>query len=74
MIVYDPMSQISVVVQNTPPDTTDVLTWPPSVLGDPLAAASQLADADSAASFMQTQWRMAASNMLGIGAVASGWA
>ena len=74
MMYFEPMSGLAVVVQNTPPDTTDLITYPPSVISDSTAAADQLLSAESAQSFMQTQFRMAAANILGLGAVTSGWA
>lgn len=74
MTYFQPLSGLTLIVQNTPPDTTDVITYVPSVLNDITAAIDQLESADSAGSFMQTQWRMAAANMLGIGAVVGGWA
>ncbi|CAK7009898.1 MULTISPECIES: hypothetical protein [unclassified Desulfovibrio] len=74
MTYFQPLSGLTLIVQNTPPDTTDVITYVPSVLNDITAAIDQLESADSASSFMQTQWRMAAANMLGIGAVVGGWA
>ena len=42
MMYFEPMSGIAVVVQNTPPDTTDVISYPPSVINDGTAAADQL--------------------------------
>ena len=74
MTYFQPLSGLTLIVQNTPPDTTDVITYVPSVLNDITAAIDQLESADSASSFMQTQWRMAAANMLGIGAGVGGWA
>ncbi|OXS28029.1 MAG: hypothetical protein BCS36_01495 [Desulfovibrio sp. MES5] len=74
MMYFEPMSGLAVVVQNTPPDTTDVITYTPSVINDSTAAADQLLSAESAQSFMQTQFRMAAENILGLGVVTSGWA
>ena len=74
MMYFEPMSGIAVVVQNTPPDTTDVISYAPSVINDGTAAADQLLSAESAQSFMQMQFRMAAANNLGLGAVTSGWA
>ena len=74
MMYFQPLSGIALVAQNTPPDTTDVIAYRPSVINDITAAIDQLQSADSASSFMQTQWRMAAANMLGIGAVTGGWA
>ena len=46
---------------------------PPSVVSDSTAAAAQLADAASAASFMQDQWRAAAENMQDMGNVVSAY-
>ncbi|MBB5144006.1 hypothetical protein [Desulfovibrio intestinalis] len=74
MMYFEPMSGLAVVVQNTPPDTTDVTSYAPSVIIDGTAAADQLLSEESAQSFMQTQFRMATANMLGLGAVTSGWA
>ncbi|MDD4702501.1 MAG: hypothetical protein PHI96_09795 [Desulfovibrio sp.] len=74
MLYFAPMSGLTVVVQNTPPDTTDIISYPPSVMGDGTAAADQLLSQESAQSFMQMQFRMAAANILGLGAVTSGWA
>ena len=74
MMYFEPMSGIAVVVQNTPPDTTDVISYAPSVINDGTAASDQLLSAESAQSFMQMQFRMAAANILGLGAVTSGWA
>ncbi|SDF93134.1 hypothetical protein [Desulfovibrio legallii] len=74
MTVFVPMTGLTLVLQNTPPDSTEVIGFYPSIISDSTAAADQLLSQDSAASFMQTQWRMAAANMLGIGIIAGGWA
>ena len=37
MMYFEPMSGLAVVVQNTPPDTTDLITYPPSVISDSTA-------------------------------------
>lgn len=74
MMYFEPMSGLALVAQNTPPDTTDFIIYPPSVISDATAAADQLLSAESAQSFMQTQFRMAAANILGLGVVTSGWA
>ena len=57
MIFFDPISQGLSVVQDTPPGDALVISYTPSVVSDSTAAAAQLADAASAASFMQDQWR-----------------
>lgn len=74
MMYFEPMSGLALVAQNTPPDTTDVISYPPSIISDGTASADQLLSKESTQSFMQMQFRMAASNMLGLGAVTSGWA
>ena len=74
MMYFAPMSGLTVVVQNTPPDITDLIVYLPSIMSDGTAAADQLLSQESAQSFMQMQFRMAAANMLGFGAVTSGWA
>ena len=74
MMYFQPLSGMALIAQNTPPDSTSVIMYLPSVINDITAAMDQFQSADSASSFMQTQWRMAAANMIGIGAVAGGWA
>ena len=74
MMYFQPLSGMALNAQNTPPDSTGVIMYLPSVINDISAAMDQLQSADSASSFMQTQWRMAAANMVGIGAITGGWA
>ena len=74
MMYFQPLSGMALIAQNTPPDSTGVIMYLPSVINDISAAMDQLPSADSASSFMQTQWRMAAANMVGIGAITGGWA
>ena len=74
MMYFQPLSGMALIAQNTPPDSTSVIMYLPSVISDVTAAMDQLQSADSASSFMQTQWRMAAANMVGIGAITGGWA
>lgn len=73
MIFFDPISQGLSVVQDTPPSDALVISYTPSVVSDSTAAAAQLADAASAASFMQDQWRAAAENMQDMGNVVSAY-
>ncbi len=73
MIFFDPISQGLSVVQDTPPGDALVISYTPSVVSDSTAAAAQLADAVSAASFMQDQWRAAAENMQDMGNVVSAY-
>lgn len=73
MIFFDPISQGLSVVQDTPPGDALVISYTPSEVGDSTAAAAQLTDAASAASFMQDQWRAAAENMQDMGNVVSAY-
>ena len=75
MTYYDPASGLSVIVLPGSPGNPDFITYYPSIISDSTAAAAEaLLAEESAKSFMQTQWRLAASNMVGIGVIASGWA
>ena len=74
MTQYDAASGLTVVVLPGEPGNPDVITYYPSIINDSTAAAEALLVEESAKSFMQTQWRLAASNMVGIGVIASGWA
>lgn len=73
MIFFDPISRGLSVVQDTPPGDALVISYTPSEVSDSMAAAAQLADAASAASFMQDQWRAAAENMRDMGNVVSAY-
>ena len=66
MIAFAPSSRISVVLQNSPPDTSDRIGFYPSIISD--------ITGESTRSFMQAQWRMASENMLGLGIISNGWA
>ena len=74
MTYYDPASGLSVIVLPGSPGNPDFITYYPSIINDSTAAAEALLAEESAKSFMQTQWRLSAENLLGLGAVASGWA
>ncbi|KAF5085112.1 hypothetical protein DSECCO2_71600 [anaerobic digester metagenome] len=74
MTYYDPASGLSVIVLPGSLGNPDSITYYPSIINDSTAAAEALLAEESAKSFMQTQWRLAASNMVGIGVIASGWA
>mgnify|MGYP003608855626 FL=1 len=74
MTYYDPASGLSVIVLPGSPGNPDFITYYPSIIKDSTAAAQALLAEESAKSFMQTQWRLAASNMLGIVVIASVWA
>lgn len=73
VIFFDPISRGLSVVQDTPPGDALVISYTPSEVSDSTAAAAQLADAASAASFMQDQWRAAAENMRDMGNVVSAY-
>ncbi len=74
MIAFDPSSRISVVLQNSPPDTSDRIGFYPSIISDITASSDELLSGESTRSFMQAQWRMASENMLGLGIISNGWA
>lgn len=74
MTCYDPASGLGVIVLPGMPGNPDVIAYYPSIISDSTAAADALLAEESAKSFMQTQWRLSASNMEGIGVIASGWA
>ena len=74
MTYYDPASGLSVIVLPGSPGNPDFITYYPSIMSDSTAAADALLAEESAKSFMQTQWRAAASNMVGIGVISSDWA
>lgn len=74
MTHYDPASGLSVIVLPGSPGNPDSITYYPSIMNDSTAAADALLAEESAKSFMQTQWRAAASNMVGIGVISSDWA
>lgn len=73
MVIYDPISQATAVIQKTPPDQVTVISYPPSLVSDSAAAVGQLTDSASTRSFMQNQWRAVAENMQGMGAIISGY-
>ena len=50
MTVFVPMTGLTLVLQNTPPDSTEVIGFYPSIISDSTAAADQLLSQDSAAS------------------------
>ena len=62
------------VVVDSALDNPCAIAFYPSIMGDSTAAADALFQEESAKSFMQTQWRLSAANMDGLGNVASGWA
>ena len=74
MTYYDPASGLSVIVLPGSPGNPDFITYYPSIINDSTAAAEALLAEESAKSFMQTQWRLSAANMHGLGNIASGWA
>ena len=74
MTQYDPVSGLTLIILPGMPDDPGFITYYPSILSDGTAAADALLQEESAKSFMQTQWRLSAENLLGLGAVASGWA
>lgn len=73
MVLYDPISQATAIVQKTPTDQVTVISYPPSVINDSMAAVGQLTDSASTRSFMQNQWRAVAENMQGMGTIISGY-
>ena len=74
MIYFEPLSGVSLILQRTPPEITGLIGFQPSVISDGTAATDQLISSESVQSFMQSQWRMAAANMAGVGAITAGWA
>ena len=74
MTYYELGSGLTLVVLPGMPDNPGFITYYPSILDDSTASADALLQEDSAKSFMQTQWRLSAENLLGMGAIASGWA
>ena len=73
MLCFDPSAQLGLVIQNSPPDTSDYISYVPSIVNDVTAATDELLSAESTRSFMQAQWRMASENILGLGIIANGW-
>lgn len=69
MIIYDPISQGTAIVQKDATGQITVISYPPSVKADAVALVGQLTDSASTRSFMQSQWRAVAENMLGMGAI-----
>ena len=51
MTVFVPMTGLTLVLQNTPPDSTEVIGFYPSIINDSTAAADELLSQDSATSF-----------------------
>ncbi|MDR1856775.1 MAG: hypothetical protein LBR22_06395 [Desulfovibrio sp.] len=72
MILYDPISQGTAVVQSSARDQFVVISYPPTLVTDSSAAIAQLTDSASTRSFMQDQWRSVSANMAGVGAVVNG--
>ncbi|MDR1777532.1 MAG: hypothetical protein LBR31_06865 [Desulfovibrio sp.] len=73
MIIYDPISQGNAVIQHSGRDQVVVISYPPSMVVDGLAAVGQLTDSASTRSFMQNQWRTVADNMHGLGSIVNGY-
>ncbi|MDR3362866.1 MAG: hypothetical protein LBO64_08525 [Desulfovibrio sp.] len=73
MIVYDPISQTSAIIERSGLNQSVVLSYPPSLIHDSAAAVGQLTDSASTRSFMQDRWRSVAENMLGMGFFVSGY-
>lgn len=74
MTHYDSISGLTVILQAENPDNPGVISYYPSIIDDATAAAEALLAEESAKSFMQTQWRLSAANIQGIGVIAAGWA
>ena len=74
MTHYDPVSGVTFVVVDSMPDNPCPIVYYPSIMGDSTAAMDVLFQEESAKSFMQTQWRLSAANLIGLGNIASGWA
>ena len=74
MTHYDPISGMTFVVIDGSLDNPCAIAFYPSIMGDSTAATDALFQEESAKSFMQTQWRLSAGNMHGLGNIASGWA
>ncbi|MBO4300054.1 MAG: hypothetical protein J5861_00470 [Desulfovibrio sp.] len=72
MIRFDPLSGAAVCVMAE--DGADSIVYAPTFMSDTTAAQEQMQSAESCQSFNETQFRMAAANMLGLGAVTSDWA
>lgn len=73
MVLYDPISQATAVIQKTPPDQVTVISYPPSVSSDSTAAGGPLTDSAGTRSFMQNEWRAVAENMQGMGTILSAY-
>ena len=63
MNIYDPMTQRTVVIQDTLPEDGHFLTFLPSEFSDITASADQLDSAASTRSSMQEQWSIISRNM-----------
>lgn len=74
MTFFVPMSGITLELANDTYSNPEPVTYVPSIMGDVTASADYLLCRDSCQSFNDTQFRMAAENMIGLGAVASFWA
>ncbi|MBQ9453227.1 MAG: hypothetical protein IJU65_08065 [Desulfovibrio sp.] len=74
MTYFEPMSGVTLYVTPNAGDDSGFITYYPSIMSDITAATEQLMSQDSCTSFNQTQFRMAAENMIGLGAIASDWA
>lgn len=74
MTRYDPLSGLTIILQADNPDNPGVISYYPSIIDDATASSEALLAEESAKSFMQTQWRLSAANIQGIGVIAAGWA
>ena len=73
MNTLEPYIARDTYVQDSPPYDGLTITYRPSEYDDSTAAAHQWADAISAQSFTQEQWRMSADQQLDRGNVANGY-
>lgn len=73
MVLYDPISQATALIQKIPPDQVTVIAYPPSLTSDSAAAAGPLTDSADTRSFMQNEWRAVAENMQGMGTIISAY-
>ena len=74
MTHYDPVSGMTFVVIDGALDNPCAIAYYPSIMGVSTAAVDALFLEECAKSCMQTQWRLSAANMHGLGNIASGWA
>lgn len=74
MTYFEPMSGITLEMVSSAVSGGEGITHLPSIMNDVTAAVEYLMSRDSCQSFNESQFRMSAENMLGLGAVASEWA